>query len=125
MRRISLLLLFAAASVQAQWTSLGDMPQPSRQGNALRFENAQATAVITALSPQIIRVRITPGRREIRDHSYAVVNRDFGDPHAAISVVDGRSTIATSDIVVSIQHAPFLISFETAAGQSLDRDEST
>ena len=101
------------------------MPQPTRQGNALRFENGQASAVITALSPQIIRVRITPGKREIRDHSYAVINRDFGDPHATINVVDGRSSISTSDIDVSIQHAPFRIAFSTAAGQSLDQDEST
>src|SRR5438270_7595859 len=94
MRRVSLVLLFlVAVPLYAQWTAIGDMNQPSRKGNALRFENAQAVAVITALSPQIIRVRITPGHAEMRDHSYAVVNRDLGDTIANVKVVDGRSTV--------------------------------
>ncbi|HEX9406819.1 MAG TPA: TIM-barrel domain-containing protein, partial [Thermoanaerobaculia bacterium] len=71
----------------------------------------------------MIRVRITPGRAEGHDHSYAVINRDFGDPHATISIVDGRSTISTSTLDVAIQHAPFRIAFLTAAGQSLDADD--
>ena len=120
MRRLAWLLLLVAAPLSAQWTSIGDMPQPSRQGNALQFANQHATAVVTALSPQIIRVRITP--KEIRDHSYAVIHRDFGDPHATMNVVDGRSSISTSDLDVTINHAPFRIAFASAAGQSLDED---
>ena len=126
MRRIALLVfLLIAAPLRAQWTALGDMPQPSRQGNALRFENARAVAVVTALSPQVIRVRVTPAGTTMRDHSYAVINRDFSDPRAIITVVAGRSTISTSDLDVSIRHAPFRIAFSTAAGQSLDEDRDT
>ena len=125
MRRPSLLfLLLVAVRLHAQWTPIGDMPQPVRQGNALRFASARAAAVVTALSPDIIRVRITPGQKEIRDHSYAVINRDFGDPHATIATVDGRSTLSTSDVDVTIQNAPFKISFASAAGQTLDEDRS-
>src|SRR5690349_9914092 len=58
MRRIALLFVVTLFTLplRAQWTALGDMPQPSQQGNVLRFENAQAIAVVTALSPDIIRV---------------------------------------------------------------------
>jgi alpha-glucosidase len=100
------------------------MPQPSRQGNALRFENAQAVAVVTALSPEVIRVRVTHGR-EVRDHSYAVISRDFGDPGATFSVAPGRSSISTNALRVSIRHAPFRVAFATRAGQSLDADDAT
>ena len=121
------LLLFVLASTAApargQWTALGDMPQPSRQGNALRFENARAVAVVTALSPEVIRVRISPGR-ETRDHSYAVINRDFGEAGATFSIEAARSTISTSALRVSIQHAPFRVGFATPAGQSLDEDDA-
>jgi hypothetical protein len=90
MRRVCLFLLLVAISARAQWTALGDMPRPSRQGNALRFENAQAVVVVTALSPEVIRVRIGGGR----DHSYAVVNRNLGDPAATFSIEQqARSTI--------------------------------
>ena len=92
MRRSLLLFLFVAISARAQWTTLGDMPQPSRQGNALRFENKQAVAVVTALSPEVIRVRVTHGG-EVRDHSYAVINRDLGDPAATFSIEAARSSI--------------------------------
>ncbi|PYQ52038.1 MAG: hypothetical protein DMF59_06025 [Acidobacteria bacterium] len=120
MRRILLLFLLAALPAQGQWTSIGDMPRPSRQGNALRFENAQAVAVVTALSPEIIRVRI----REGRDHSYAVVNRNFGDPGATLTIGDVRSTIATAALRVTIQHAPFRIALSNSAGESLDEDRA-
>ena len=120
MRRIFLffLLLLVALPARAQWTSIGEIPRPSRQGNALRFENAQAVAVVTALSPEIVRVRI----REGRDHSYAVIHRDFGDPHATFSIEDAQSVITTSALRVTIRHAPFRIAFATSGGESLDED---
>ncbi len=124
MRRITLLLLILAGPLRAQWTSLGDMGAPSRQGNALRFESAQAVAVVSALSPEVIRVRVTPGHREARDHSYAVINRDFGNPAATFSIEPTRSTISTNALRISIQHVPFRVAFATAAGQSLDEDDA-
>src|SRR5712692_4030947 len=125
MRRVVtlLLLLLTAIAARAQWTSLGNMPQPSRQGNGLRFENGQAVAVVTALSPEVIRVRVSPGR-EGRDHSYAVINRNLGDPGATFSTGAAQSSISTSAIRASIQHAPFRIAFATSAGQSLDEDDA-
>src|SRR4051812_34441916 len=95
-----LLLILLAIPARAQWTALGDMPPPTRQGNALRFQNARAVAVVTALAPEIIRVRIGEGR----DHSYAVVNRLFGDPGATFNVATARSTISTRALRVSIEH---------------------
>jgi alpha-glucosidase len=118
MRRACLLLLLVAISARAQWTALGDMPRPSRQGNALRFENAQAVVVVTALSPEVIRVRIGGGR----DHSYAVVNRNLGDPAATFSIEQTQSILTTSALRVTIKHAPFRIAFTTRAGESLDED---
>jgi alpha-glucosidase len=124
MRRRSLVLLFVALPAAAQWIPVGDMPRPTRSGNALRFVNAQAVATITALSPEVIRVRVTRGGREGRDHSYAVINRSLGDPGAAFGGDDKRSTITTSALAVTVQHAPFRVSFATKAGQSLDQDDA-
>src|SRR5437773_2200440 len=110
--RLALLLVAIALSARAQWTALGDMPQPVRQGSALRFQNGRAVAVVTALAPQVIRVRVSPGR-EGRDHSYAVVNRSLGDPGATFAGDAAQSTISTSALRVTIQHAPFRIAFST------------
>lgn len=121
-RLLSIAILLSALPAFAQWTTIGDMPRPSRQGNALRFENQQAVAVITALSPEIIRVSVMPGGKP-NDHSYAVVNRNFGDPGATFVSDDARSTITTTALTVTIQHAPFRVSFATRAGDSLDQDD--
>jgi alpha-glucosidase len=112
-----------AVPARGQWTAVGDMPRPARQGNALRFANARAVAVVTALSPEVIRVRITPAGGEGRDHSYAVVTRELGDAGAAFKIDAARSTISTSALVVTIEHAPFRVAFATRAGQILDEDD--
>jgi alpha-glucosidase len=110
--------------LRAQWTALGDMPQPVRHGSSLRFENAQAVAVITPLSADVIRVRLMPGGEPARDHSYAVVNRPAGDPAAVIAVQATQSTITTATLRVTIRHAPFRVEFATRAGESLDADDA-
>lgn len=122
--RLLPLLLIIALPLLAQLTPIGNMPAPSRQANALRFENDRAAAVVTALSPEVIRVRITPAGRELRDHSYAVVSRDFGTPGATFVLDAARSTIETPALRVSIRHAPFRIGFATSAGASLDEDDA-
>src|SRR5690348_12835403 len=113
MRHRWLLLLFVALPAAAQWTSIGDMPRPARSGSALRFANAQAVATITALSPEVIRVRVTRAGREGRDHSYAVVNRSLGDAGAVFGGDGTHSTITTSALAVMITHAPFRVAFAT------------
>ncbi|HVS33053.1 MAG TPA: glycoside hydrolase family 31 protein [Thermoanaerobaculia bacterium] len=126
MRAIAAFLLLVSAAIPArgEWTPLGDMPAPSRQGSSLRFENARAVALVTALSPDVIRVRVSPGG-EGRDHSYAVINRDLGEPAAAaFSSEEGRSTLSTSTLRVTVQHAPFRVAFASRQGQSLDEDDS-
>ncbi|MEO6258806.1 MAG: glycoside hydrolase family 31 protein [Thermoanaerobaculia bacterium] len=111
-----------ATAAGAQWTAIGDMPAPSRLNNALRFKNGRAEVAVTALSPEVIRVRITPGTAG-RDHSYAVVNRSLGVAAATSTVGAKRSVLSTSSLHVSIQHAPFRLSFTTRAGQSLAEDD--
>src|SRR4051794_27483444 len=115
------ILLFLALPLSAQWTSLGDMPAPVRQGNAFRFTNAQAVAMVTVLSPDVIRVRVSPGH-ELPSHSYAVVTHDLGDSTAAFTTEGAHSSIVTSSLRVDITHAPFRDAFNTKSGQSLDED---
>jgi alpha-glucosidase len=123
-RTLGALLFFVATfPLAAQWTDLGDMPPPVRQGSSLRFANARAAAVVTVLSPDVIRVRVSPGL-EGRDHSYAVVNRNLGDAAASVSSDATHSTITTATLRVAIQHAPFRIAFATRdGGVSLDEDD--
>ena len=64
--------------LRAQWNALGDMPRPSRQGSALRFENAQAVAAMLQGHAAVERV-IYPGLPDHPGHEIAARQmRDFG-----------------------------------------------
>jgi alpha-glucosidase len=117
------ILLCGALPAHAQWQSLGDMPAPRRDGNAVTFANRQGVAQVSAVAPEIIRVRFAPGTKLGRDHSYAVVSRDFGDPGATIATRGSETTIATRALRVTIRHRPFRIEIADTTGNSLFQDD--
>jgi len=120
----SVLFVGLAGPVEAQWASLGDMPAPVRSGNTVTFKNAQGIVAVTAVSPEIVRVRFSPAAALGRDHSYAVVSKDFGDPRATIASAPGSTSIVTPALRVAIRHKPFRVEVSTAAGESLDADDA-
>jgi len=120
---LALLALLFAVPLHAGWASLGGMPAPRREDRTLVFHNAQGTVAITALAPEIVRVRFAPGAALGRDHSYAVAKSDFGDPGAAFDVGAAQSVVRTAALTVTVRHDPFRIAFATAAGESLDEDD--
>ena len=117
------LLLLLPISAGAQWASIGDMPAPRRDGPSLTFQNAQGIAAVTAVAPDIIRVRFSPTRSFGRDHSYAIVNRSLGDPSADVKVGARDSQIVTPALTVTIRHRPFRIAVADATGNDLDADD--
>jgi alpha-glucosidase len=127
MKRAALVLALSAAgwtgSAEAGWNSLGAMPAPQRDGDALVFKSAQGIVSVRAVAPDIVRVRFSPSPAFGRDHSYAVVGKDLGAPGATIQSGAAESTIATSALRVTIRHDPFRISVADAAGNVLDQDD--
>ncbi len=111
------------ATAHAGWASLGAMPAPERRENTLRFRGPDGVVAITVLAPEIVRVRFSPTPDLGPDHSYAVVNRDFGDPRATFEVGARSSTISTPALRITVGHDPFRVSFSDAKGRSLDQDD--
>jgi alpha-glucosidase len=115
--------LLVGNAAAAGWTSLGAFPAPARERNTLVFHSEQGAAALTVLSPEIVRLRFSPTPAFGRDHSYAVVARDFGDPGVTFDVGSDRSVVTTRALKVTVRHSPFRVSFATAAGESLDEDD--
>lgn len=103
--------------------SLGAMPPPQRVGNTLSFRNTQGVVTVTALAPEIVRVRFVAAQAFGREHSYAIARHDFGDPGARFEVASGQSMLSTSALRVTIRHDPFRIAIADAQGRSLDEDD--
>lgn len=125
-RSLGLLLFFVGlpSALFAGWSSLGAMPEPERQERALLFRNAQGTVVVSLLSPEIVRVRFAPTQDFGRDHSYTIVNRDFGDPRASFRVTADRSVVTTPSLTVTIRHHPFRLVIADAKGEVRDEDDA-
>ena len=117
-----LALLLAPATASAQWASLGDVSKPTRAGNTLTFKNAQGVVAVTAVAPDIIRVRFAPVALG-RDHSYAVVGESLGDPGMSVETTGDRTFLRTFRLVVTIAHKPFRISIADASGAIIDADD--
>jgi alpha-glucosidase len=79
---------------------------------------------VSVLSPEVVRVRFSPTRAFGRDHSYAVVTRELGDPGASFESDERRSVIRTGALAVTLSHAPFRVNISTAGGESLDEDDA-
>jgi alpha-glucosidase len=120
---LMLLWLASGGPVQAGWTSVGAMPAPERDGDALVFRNAQGIVSVRAVAPDILRVRFSPTQAFGRDHSYAVVGHDLGAPGAVVEIGTDHSTLATAALKVMIRHDPFRISVTDTAGNVLDTDD--
>jgi len=75
-----LAVLLGPAPLYAGWASLGAMPAPRREGRTLVFHDAQGTVAVTAVSPEIVRVRFAPGPGLGRDHSSAPRSRSCAPP---------------------------------------------
>ncbi len=107
----------------AGWSSWGAMPAPVWDGKTLQFHNDQGTLAVTALSDDIVRVHFTRAKPFGRDHSYAVINRDFGPTQAKVKIGTEATVLHTATLTVLIRQNPLRISFANAAGESLDADD--
>jgi alpha-glucosidase len=115
--------LLLASDALAGWTTLGAFPPPQREGASLVFRGEQGGAVLSVLAPEVVRVRVSPGRPLGRDHSYAVVARELGSTEFRLEPGPGATTLATPALRVTVHHAPFRVEFATADGESLDTDD--
>ena len=120
---VILVLLWFRTSLLASWTSLGDMPEPRRDGQSLVYQNEQGVVALTVLADDVVRVRFSPTQGFGRDHSYAVATRELGDRDASFDVSAERALIRTRQLTVTVRHRPFRIAFAAADGDSLDEDD--
>jgi len=118
---LTLALALAPGRATAQWASIGNMPRPITAGSTVTFKNAQGVVAVTAVAPDIIRVRFAPGTALGRDHSYAVVGRDLGAANAKIQVGSDTTTLTTSRLVVTMTHRPFRVSVADTSGAVIER----
>jgi alpha-glucosidase len=115
-------VILSAGAAEAGWATFG-AGSARRDGGSLVLADGKAIASVTAVSPDVVRVRFSPTPAFGRDHSYALVAPPSRDDAAAIETGSGRSVLRTRALTVTVTHAPFRVAFAAADGTSLDEDD--
>ncbi|MBI2381280.1 MAG: DUF5110 domain-containing protein [Gammaproteobacteria bacterium] len=124
--RLTSLLLFTltfTSSVQADWQPLLEKPEYEVLERGILLRDRDHALSITALSPEILRIRYTPKAAPDEDPSFAVIQRDFPGPGPEIVRKTRYSELRTSALRLRVSHEPLRLEFFDAAGNSLDADD--
>ena len=116
-------LLALPGALRAGWESIGSLPATGVTASGLVHRDPRVAVSVTALSPEIVRVRYSPTGSFARDHSWAVVRSDLGPARAAVTPGPSASEIVTPALRVRVSFAPFRIAFFDAGGELLDEDD--
>jgi alpha-glucosidase len=121
---IFILILTAPLVAQSPWHSLGDVTSFDKLPNGVDLAAHSARVRITALAPNVIRLRYAPDGSFPPDHSFAVLPDAF--PNAATLQINdsaGTITLATAALQVRIQRSPLHISFVDSGGRVISQDD--
>lgn len=110
-------------NARSAWQDIGRMTAGQPRGNQIEFHNASATAIVTVLAPDLVRVRIVRGTTPGPDYSWAVVKTDWPPVEPQISCDKVQCKISTSQLEVRIQLNPFRAAFYNPAGGLISKDD--
>jgi alpha-glucosidase len=113
----------APREAAAGWRSVGKMTPARSEVGGVTFSGSDGILSLTALTPEVVRVRFAPAPAFGRDHSYAVCSPSLDHPAARVSSTSFESTLVTSALRVVAHHDPFRLEVLTASGESLDADD--
>jgi alpha-glucosidase len=107
------------------WQEVGGMTASPPKGNQITFHSPGATAIVTVLAPDLVRVRLGKGTKLGPDYSWAVIKTDWPHVHAQISGDKGLYNIRTSELEVRIQLNRFRVAFYDLAGRLISKDKDS
>ena len=126
-RRAAALVLLALipAGVAAQWSGVGALRRPEETPGGLLYRGGNVTVSVTAVAPEIVRVRLARGSAFGRDHSYALLPQPRPTPRVAARPGATESVLETDALRVVVKQNPFQLEFFAPNGESLDADDPT
>ena len=105
------------------WHNFGDVSKIQASPNGVEATVGTASVRISALSPNVVRVRFAPDGKFPRERSFAVLSGAF--PKApAVKVEQSREavTLSTDSLRVKILRSPFSVSFLAPDGSVISQD---
>ncbi len=104
--RLLPLAIFLSVPAAAEWKDVGSLKIAAAQGAQIVFSNAKTSVSVTALAPDLIRVRITRGTTPGPDHSWAVVKTDWSVLPVESTAGPNLRTIRTPERLRCARNSP-------------------
>ena len=123
--RLSIFLFLSSSLIaQTPWRTLGEVTSYAKLPNGLELVAHSSRVRITAIAPNVIRLRYAPEGSFPPDHSFAVLPDAL--PNAPTIQINGDAdiiTFATAELRVRIQRSPLRISFLDPTGRVISEDD--
>ena len=80
----TILVILFCPPMRAAWQEVGPMTPGPAENNQIIFHSSGATAIVTVLAPDLVRIRLGQGTTLGPDYSWAVVKTDWPQAHPQI-----------------------------------------
>jgi alpha-glucosidase len=120
---VFVILILLPPGVTAQWSGVGALERPERTESGLLFRGKNVTLSVTAVSTEIVRIRLARGNAFGRDHSYAVVPQQRSTPRFSARPGETESQLETDALRVVVKQNPFHLEIFSENDDSLDADD--
>jgi alpha-glucosidase len=124
--RLSILVLLASCVSygQTQWRSLGNVTGVQTLANGVELSAGSSRVRVTALSPNVVRLRYSMPGSFPADQSFAVLPNAFPDP-PKIQIKDTPDAVVldTGAMQVNILKSPLRVVFLDAGGHLISQDQ--
>lgn len=120
----SLLTFSGLLPANAQWRSLANVSSVQQLPNGVELSAETARVRITALSPNVVRVRYAPQGTFPAEHSFAVLPNAFPDA-AKVQIKDAADAVIldTGTLQAKIAKKPLRVMFLDANGKTISEDK--
>ncbi|HEY6181645.1 MAG TPA: DUF4968 domain-containing protein, partial [Terriglobales bacterium] len=124
-RWLAFLFLYSSSLVgQNGWRSIGNVSNVTVLPQGVELTTSTGRLRVTALSPNVIRVRNAQAETLPPEHSFAVLPNAFPSaPEVHVEQSADNVTVTTSALRVQIRKSPLQISFLDVTGKVISQDQ--
>lgn len=118
-----LCVLVAVTTLRAQWQSIGNFESYVSDGSSVTLKSGTAVVKVSAVSADVVRIRVAPKGDFAPDQSWAVVKHDWGKQKFDIRESDDNLQLVTKEMTIKIRKRPLRFSFFDRNGVLLNKDD--
>jgi alpha-glucosidase len=123
LRKMVLLCVVVFSVSHAQWQSIGNLESFSSDGSVVTIKSAAVLLKVSALSADLVRIRVATSGVFGPDQSWAVIKSDWEEQKFDVRETQDDLQLKTKEMTIRIKKRPLRISFFDRNGVLLNKDD--